>query len=176
MGRVQKQLKGQIEKQVERNEQGRVSVVLEQVRSAHNVGSIFRTAEAAGAVGLYLIGVTPTPIDRFGRPQPDIAKTALNAEKTLPWTHFETTSAFLAAVHKDALRIVAVEQDARAVDYKQVTRTRDLVLVFGNEVTGVSCEILAVADQIVAIPMCGKKESLNVSVAVGVVLYQLLDR
>jgi tRNA G18 (ribose-2'-O)-methylase SpoU len=157
----------------------RVFVAVEDVRSAHNVGSIFRTADAAGVEGLYLIGATPAPTDRFGRAQPDIAKTALGAEKTLPWRYFETTSAFLSAVRKDGFEIVAVEQDKRAVDYKALTVARasacDLVLVFGNEVTGVSEALLAAADEIVQIPMLGKKESLNVSVAAGIVLYALLD-
>ncbi len=164
--------------ETDKNVHGRVFVALEDVRSAHNVGSIFRTSDGAGVAGLYVIGTTPAPIDRFGRAQPDIAKTALGAEKLLLWTYFETTSKFLSAMQKDGVQVMAVEQDERALDYREVARAcaRDLVLVFGNEITGVSQEILAVADQIIQIPMHGKKESLNVSVATGVVLYWLVDR
>lgn len=155
-----------------------VFVALENVRSAHNVGSIFRTADGAGATGLYLIGTTPAPTDRFGRPQADIAKTALGAEKTLPWAYFETVEAFLKEMKEKGLALIAVEQDERAVDYKEIARffgAGDLVLVFGNEVSGISRELLDVTNQVISIPMRGAKESLNVAVAAGVVLYQLLD-
>ncbi|MDZ4284301.1 MAG: TrmH family RNA methyltransferase [Patescibacteria group bacterium] len=170
MPATQKQAQGR----EKRTQQG-VFVALENVRSAHNVGSIFRTADAAGAAGLYLIGTTPAPIDRFGRPQSDIAKTALGAEQTLFWTYFETASVFLKEVRKKELDIVIVEQDARATDYRDLERQRNCVVVFGNEVGGVSRSLLNAADQIVAIPMRGKKESLNVAVAAGIVLYQLLN-
>ncbi len=73
----------------------RVFVALENVRSAHNVGSVFRTADAAGAAGVFLVGVTPAPVDRFGRPQPEIAKTALGAEHIMPWVRYESAAAFL---------------------------------------------------------------------------------
>ncbi len=154
----------------------RVWVALENVRSAHNVGSIFRTADGAGVAGMCLIGTTPAPIDRFGRAQPDIAKTALGAEQTLPWTYFETVSGFLSAMKKDGRAIVAVEQDERAIDYKEFVPEGEVVVVLGNEVDGVSAEVLAEADTVLEIPMHGSKESLNVSVAAGVVLYRLLDR
>ncbi|MBI4086997.1 hypothetical protein HY416_03395, partial [Candidatus Kaiserbacteria bacterium] len=119
----------------------RVFVALEDVRSAHNVGSIFRTVDGAGAAGLYLIGTTPAPVDRFGRAQPDIAKTALGAEQVLPWTYFETTEEFLDEMRKKGCEIIVVEQDERAVDYREVPRAEgagDRVVVFGNEVGGVS--------------------------------------
>lgn len=166
------------EKRTERAAYRRVYVALENVRSAHNVGSIFRTADGAGAMGLYLVGTTPAPTDRFGRAQSGITKTALGAEHVLPWTYFETTGAFLAAMQKEELQIVVVEQDERAVDYTELARAEgagELVLMFGNEVEGVSRALLDAADKIVSIPMRGKKESLNVSVAAGIVLYRLLD-
>ncbi len=154
---------------------GRTYVALEDIRSAHNVGSIFRTADAVAVAGVCLIGTTPTPIDRFGRVQPDIAKTALGAEHTMPWTYYETSEAFLSAMEEAKRTIVVVEQDARAIDYKQRMVGGDAVFVFGNEVTGVSPVLRGVATQIIEIPMYGKKESLNVSVAVGVVMFRLLD-
>lgn len=156
-----------------------VFVALEDVRSAHNVGSIFRTADGAGAAGMYLIGTAPTPVDRFGRAQPDIAKTALGAEKTLPWTYFETADTFLKEMQEKEFEIVAVEQDERAIGYTEAARAEGasgLVLIFGNEVGGVSRGVLDAADAIISIPMRGKKESLNVSVAAGVVLYRMLNR
>ena len=164
-----------VEKQTGNQADRRVCVALEDVRSAHNVGSIFRTADGAGACGLYLIGTTPAPIDRFGRAQPDIAKTALGAEKILPWTYFEKTDAFLAHCRAEELKIVVAEQDERAVDYRGVACEGDCVVVFGNEVGGVPREARDTADYIISIPMRGKKESLNVSVAAGIVLYQMLD-
>lgn len=151
------------------NTERTICVALENVRSAHNVGSIFRTADATGVAHLYLIGCTPTPIDRFGRPQPDIAKTALGAEGTLPWAQFETAKDFLE--HVQGMRVVAVEQDPRAQNYREHAFVDDTVLVFGNEVDGVSTTLLDVADTIIELPMRGAKESLNVAVAAGVVLY-----
>lgn len=167
------------ETQTEKRLKQRVFVALDNVRSAHNAGSIFRTSDDTKTAGLYLIGTTPSPVDRFGRVQPDIAKTALGAEKTLPWTYFETTDAFLSAMREENFEIVAVEQDERAVDYTKTARAGGaggLVLIFGNEVDGISRELLDAADQIISIPMLGTKESLNVSVAAGVVLYRILDR
>ena len=120
-----------VEKQTGNQADRRVCVALEDVRSAHNVGSIFRTADGAGACGLYLIGTTPAPIDRFGRAQPDIAKTALGAEKILPWTYFENTKAFLAHCHAEKLTTVAVEQDERAVDYKKPARAEGEKRILG---------------------------------------------
>ena len=153
----------------------RVFVALVDLRSAHNVGAVFRTADGAGTAGIFLVGTAPAPIDRFGRAQPDIAKTALGAEKTVPWTYHETVEVFLEAVQKEGLQMVVVEQDSRAVEYKTFSPTRDTVLVFGNEVDGVSAEMRDVAEHIIEIPMRGQKESLNVSVAAGVVLFRLLE-
>lgn len=153
----------------------RVWVALENVRSAHNVGAIMRTCDAAGVAGIFLVGTTPAPIDRFGRTQPDIAKTALGAEMSVPWTYFANTEALLAHAHTNHLQCIAVEQDARSVDYKSVTLSRDAMIILGNEVDGVSDRALAAADTIMHIPMRGIKESLNVSTAAGVVLYHLLD-
>ena len=152
------------------------ALALDNIRSAHNVGSIFRTADAAGIAHIYLIGTTPAPIDRFGRPQPDIAKTALGAEHTVSWTVFQTVEEFVEIMQKEGRDIVALEQDARAIDYREVppVGTQPRVFVVGNEVEGVSKKILDVATKIVYIPMHGEKESLNVSVATGVLLFSLL--
>lgn len=151
-------------------------LALDNIRSAHNVGSIFRTADAAGMAHIYLIGTTPAPIDRFGRPQSDIAKTALGAEHSVSWTAYETVEEFITAMQEAGREIVALEQDARGVDYRELppASTQSRVFVVGNEVEGVSKKILDGTTTIVYIPMHGEKESLNVSVATGVLLFSLL--
>lgn len=152
-----------------------VSIILDNLRSAHNVGAIMRTADGAGVTRVYLTGTTPQPIDRFGRPQPDIAKTALGAEEILPWEYHTDTAELLKKLKNDGVHIVAVEQRSDARDYKQLQLPEKAAVIFGNEVDGISEETLALADVVAEIPMHGKKESLNVSVSAGIVLYRLLD-
>ncbi len=157
------------------NKKRSIWVALDNVRSAYNVGAVFRTAEAIGVEKICLIGYTPRPIDRFGRPQPEIEKTALGAERLVPWGHYENATDFTLLMRDEGRTIVSVEQDARSVDYRAPILEEKIVLVFGNEVEGVSRELLDVSDKILAIPMYGKKESLNIAVSVGIVLYGLLD-
>lgn len=149
-----------------------MSLILYNIRSAHNVGSIFRTADAAGVDHIYLVGTTPQPIDRFGRPVGRIAKVALGAEQTVPWTYVEEkdAQALVEKLKDEGQKIVSVEQDNRSVDYKEWQQTEDTVFVLGDEVQGVSQDMLNMSDAIIEILMKGKKESLNVSVAAGIVL------
>lgn len=149
------------------------SVILHDIRSMHNVGSIFRTADGAGVAKIYLTGYTPAPIDRFNRPVKEIAKVALGAEKTIPWEQREITE-LITALKKDGVQIVAVEQDPRSVPYMVLKPKGHVALVFGSEVLGLPKALLKAADSIVEVPMYGQKESLNVSVAAGIVLYQLV--
>ena len=159
-------------------------VVLDDIRSAHNVGSAFRTSDAAGVSRLILCGTTPTPLDRFGRPRADLAKVALGAERTLAWEYSKTTAAALAALKREDCFIIAVEQSPRAVDYKKIKmpkgargRSAKVAFVFGNEVSGISPKLLArrgLIDAVADIPMRGGKESLNVSVAIGIALFRML--
>ena len=151
-----------------------ISIILYNIRSAYNVGSIFRTADAAGVMRLYAVGHTPTPVDRFGRAQSDIAKTALGAEKTVPWEYVEDMHVLIQRLQHERTAIVAVEQHPDAIDYKTYTICGDTAFVFGNEVDGLPHDVCAQADTIVEIPMRGNKESLNVSVSVGVVLFGLI--
>lgn len=151
-------------------------VVLENVRSAHNVGAIFRTAEAIGVRKIILVGYTPTPIDRYGRVQPDIKKTALGADGMIPWEHKETIDEVIENCRKEGVRVIAVERTDGAIDYKAATLGERAAFIFGNEVDGVSRTAIDCADQVVSLPMRGKKESLNVSTTVGIVLYRLLDQ
>ena len=148
-------------------------LILDNIRSTHNVGSIFRTADAAGISKIYLIGTTPCPIDRFGREQGDIAKTALGAEKTIPWEHADYTLEILNK-HSEYFQ-VALEQSENSVDYKSVLPKEKNIIVLGPEVTGLPQEILHACDVVAEIPMRGSKESLNVSVATGVFLFRFLN-
>ena len=146
-------------------------LVLLDIRSVHNVGAIFRTADGAGVRHVYFVGTTPTPIDRFGRKRKDFEKTALGAEKTVSWSHEKDPIVLIKKLRQEGYKIVSVEQDSRAVDFRKYVGGEKIAYIFGNEVGGISREVLDKSDEIIEIPMHGKKESLNVSVAVGIVLY-----
>jgi tRNA G18 (ribose-2'-O)-methylase SpoU len=148
-------------------------VILDNIRSIHNVGSIFRTSDALGVDKIYLCGCTPTPIDRFGRARYDLAKVALGAEKDIASEYCADTKEIIKKLKKEGLQIIAVEQDKKSVDYKKVKPKYPVAIVMGNEVGGVDKKTLALCDVIAEIPMAGKKESLNVSVAFGIVGYQI---
>ena len=153
-------------------------VILPNIRSVHNVGSIFRTSDAAGIQKIYLVGVTPDPIDRFGRDRTDIAKVALGAEKTVAWEHTETLEGVVNNLKNLGYYIVALEQDSASVDYKAVSLPSDkenFAFIVGEETQGLSAEELSLADTIAEIPMRGEKESLNVSVATGIALFRILN-
>lgn len=150
-----------------------IIVILHNIRSAHNVGAMFRTAEAAGATRVLLTGYTPTPVDRFGRARKDVAKASLGAEQMLAWKHYATLSPALKAVRAEGYRVVGVEQDARALPYTADVGSEKVALVMGNEVKGLSLSERRLCDVLIEIPMHGRKESLNVSVAAGIALYQL---
>lgn len=151
-------------------------LILENIRSAQNVGAMFRTAEAAGIATVYLVGYTPAPIDRFGRPQKEIAKSALGAEHLVRWEQIDSMHTLVHKLKAEGVMVVVLEQHERSVDYKTVVPTGDVALIVGNEIDGVSAEAIALADVCVEIPMRGQKESLNVSVATGIALFRLLDR
>lgn len=158
-------------KQVEKS---RVSVLLHDIRSVHNVGSIFRTSDAVGVEKIYLSGYTPAPTDRFGRVRSDIAKVALGAEKSVTWQVVRSAKTLIAQLKKEGYTVIALEQDPRAVDYKKVKPREKMLYIVGSEVTGVTKNILDLCDVIAEIPMVGEKESLNVSVAFGVGLFRIL--
>lgn len=148
-----------------------VAVLLHNIRSAHNVGSIFRTADGAGVGRVYLSGYTPTPVDRFGREQKDIAKTALGAQQYLSWEYQKSPDKIIASLRKEGWTIVGVEQDAHSVSYRSRRTKHKTLFILGNEVQGLSKSLREKCSYLVEIPMRGKKESLNVSVAAGVVLF-----
>jgi 23S rRNA (guanosine2251-2'-O)-methyltransferase len=149
-------------------------VVLHDIRSTHNVGSIFRTSDACGVSKIYISGYTPAPIDKFNRKQKDIAKTALGAEDTIPWEKVEGVYELISKLKKDGFQIVAIEQAENSVDYKDVKLSDRVAFVVGPEVVGIYPDLLKECDVVVEIPMKGEKESLNVSVAFGVAVFRML--
>lgn len=153
-----------------------IYVILHNIRSTHNVGSIFRTADALGVTKIFLSGYTPSPLDRFGNPRPDIAKVSLGAEKNVAWEHLKRASALISRLKGEGVEIIAIEQDKSAQDYKKVRPKLPAAFLFGNEVRGLSKELRRAADTIAEIPMKGKKESLNVSVSFAIALFRILDR
>jgi len=123
---------------------------------------------------MFLSGYTPQPLDRFGREQKEIAKTALGAQTFIPWEYALDPTVFIRRLKKEGWTIIGVEQDARAKNYMRIRANKNIkkvVFVFGNEVRGLSKNLRNACDELVEIPMRGKKESLNVAVAAGVILF-----
>jgi len=145
-------------------------VVLDNIRSAFNVGSIFRTAEAAGAEHLFLCGISATPAN------PRVVKTALGAEGVLPWSHHISTAEVLARLRADGVALIAVEVSERSVPYTALAFPERVAFIFGHEVAGIAVPILEQSDHVVEIPMLGHKNSLNVATSVGVILFEALRR
>ena len=158
-------------------EELRTIVVLDNIRSVFNVGSIFRTADALGIKCLILGGTTPTPVDRFGRARPDIAKVALGAENSVSWIYEKNILPELKMLKREGYKVITIEQSSKSIDYKKIKLSKKdkVVFVIGAEVDGVNKNLLKIADIVAEIPMLGKKESLNVSVAFGVALYRILN-
>ena len=148
-------------------------LILHNIRSEENVGSMFRTADAFGVEKIYLTGYTPAPLDRFKRPVAKIAKTALGAELTIAWQKSDDVSTVIALLKAKNVRVVALEQDTRSKPLISYMISVPWALVVGNEVGGIDQETLALCDDIVEIKMHGEKESLNVAVAAGIALYAL---
>lgn len=150
-------------------------LILHNIRSAHNVGSIFRTADAAGVSKIYLTGYTPLPVDKFGRKRAEIAKVALGAEEIIPFEHVTSPSLLIKRLKSKGVKVVCVEQTTNAVDYKKLSLRYPVAFLFGNEVSGVSKKLEQHCDLTSHIPMHGTKESLNVAVAVGTFLFRVLN-
>jgi 23S rRNA (guanosine2251-2'-O)-methyltransferase len=145
-----------------------VSVLLESVRSVYNVGAFFRTLEAAGGAHLYLAGISATP------PHTKLTKTALGADQTVPWTRVDDVPALIRALQAQQVAVAAVETTATAVDVFDWRPRFPVCLLFGHEVDGVSRAAIEACDVRVRIPMLGRKSSLNVATAGGIVIYELL--
>lgn len=147
-----------------------VVVVLDNIRSMHNVGSVFRTADAFLVQGICLCGYTPLP------PHRDIHKTALGATETVAWRHFAATSEAIRSLKEEGYAVFAVEQTEGSIRLSGLSTavTGPVAVVFGNEVSGVDTVALALCDGSVEIPQWGMKHSLNVSIAAGIVLWELV--
>jgi tRNA G18 (ribose-2'-O)-methylase SpoU len=147
-----------------------IEVVLENIRSAFNVGSIFRTSDSAGINMLHLCGVTSTPDN------PKVSKTALGAEFSIPWAYYPDSLEIIRDRHNKGYYILALEGGEDAVQLQDITANlpdQPILMVLGSEVSGLDPKILALCHQIVAIPMSGFKDSLNVAVAYGIAVYFL---
>lgn len=147
-------------------------VILDSIRSAHNVGAIFRTAEAAGISKIFLCGYTPSPIDRFGRVVKEIEKTSLGASQMVAWEAVDDVGDIIHRLQSAGVTVVAIERTPDAESLYDYVPPETVAYVFGNEVTGISLATLAMCNATVSIPMRGHKESLNVATTVGVVLFQ----
>ena len=150
-------------------------LILSDIRSAINVGAMFRTADAVGISEIYLIGYTPSPTDSFGRIQKDISKSALGAETWIPWKYEKNIIPLINKLKKEGYLIIAIEQNKNAINYRKVKKVNKMAIIMGSEVDGISKKILNKCDYIAEIPMKGKKESLNVSVACGIALFGIFD-
>lgn len=148
-----------------------VVVVLDNIRSLNNVGSAFRTSDAFGIEKIALCGITGTP------PHRDIHKTALGAQETVAWEHYTTTTEAILQLKEEGYKIALIEQIDASISLHEYTfsASEKIALVFGNEVFGVSDEVLPLADVALEIPQFGAKHSLNVSVTMGVVLWQAVS-
>lgn len=149
-------------------------VIIDNVRSAHNVGSIFRTCDGAGVSRLILGGYTPAPIDRFGRIHEEIRKTSLGASAMVLWEQIEETEKLVSQVKKlraEGFSVVALEQTENAISLYDFVVPERVVYIVGNEIDGVQPALLSLCDTVVEIKMRGNKESLNVSVATGILLF-----
>jgi len=153
-----------------------IFLVLDNLRSMENVGSIFRTADAAGVKKIFLCGITPRP------PRKEIDKAALGAVDFVEWEYTDSTKLKVESLKSKGIRIIALEQDKRSIPYyslnakyKSLTPGDCFAIVVGSETDGISKEVLDLADTIIEIPMHGQKNSLNVAVATGIALFSLTE-
>lgn len=149
-----------------------LKVLVPNIRSLHNVGSIFRSADAFGISEILLSGYTPTP------PRPEINKTAIGAEEFVPWNYVQDPVNTLKGLKEQHYYIVGLEQTDNSTDLPEFNAMvhHKICIVLGSEVSGIDDELLPHVDEFVAIPQFGKKHSLNVSVAAGVILYSMLEK
>ena len=163
-----------------------IVLIIHNVRSAHNVGALFRTADGAGVVKIFLTGYTPCPYvsdnsvsgrrHRHISPtkaEKELAKTALGAERSMEWMHSVSLKKVITLLREEKYAVVGLEQGVGSKDYRKYVPGGSVALVVGNEVRGLDARILKQCDAIIDIPMRGTKNSLNVAVATGIALYQI---
>lgn len=149
-----------------------LTVVLDDVRSLHNVGAVFRSSDAFRVEAVYLCGITATP------PHPEIHKTALGGEDSVAWRHFETAADAVRSLQQEGVYVYSIEQVEGSTKLQdlQLDTSRRYAVVLGNEVKGVSQEVVDIADGCLEIPQFGTKHSLNVSVTAGIVIWEVAKR
>lgn len=161
-------------------EEKKCVLIIHNIRSAHNVGSLFRTADGAGVDEILLSGYSPVPAKKgalyLSDAEKALKKTALGAEESVPWKKARSLKSALVTLKKQGYEIVALEQAEKSIWYNRYTPQGNVALLIGNEVTGVEQKDLAQSDVILEIPMHGQKNSLNVSVASGIVLYHIAGK
>jgi tRNA G18 (ribose-2'-O)-methylase SpoU len=151
-----------------REERGDIAVLLDNIRSAWNVGAILRTADGFGFNHLYACGITPSPDNEA------VPKTALGAQESVPWSYYKDALKLVKGLKEDGWKVLALEEDERSVDVRRIDhRAHSTVLILGNELTGVDPDLLDLCDTLYAIPMRGQKRSFNVAVAFGIAAYAL---
>jgi 23S rRNA (guanosine2251-2'-O)-methyltransferase len=149
-------------------------LILDNIRSVENAASIFRTSDCLGVKKIILIGTTPAPLDRFRRERKDFIKVSLGAEKSVEWEYSNDIKEVLRDLKDQNFQLIALEQTQNSKDLRIFEAGNQFALVVGNEVDGVSKDVLKFVDETVEIQMSGQKESLNVSVAAGIGLYALI--
>lgn len=145
-----------------------IIAVLENVRSAYNVGSVFRTADAFLIEAIYITGYTAKP------PHKEIKKTALGAEETVEWRHFTNAGEAILVLKQEGYKVFAIEQVENSISLEKFDAPGKIAVVFGNEVSGVEQSTIALCDGTIEIPQLGMKHSLNIATAAGVVLWELV--
>lgn len=149
-----------------------IHLLLDQVRSGHNVGSVFRTSDAFNISFLYLSGLTPVPPNR------EVLKTALGATQSVKWSHHDNTATLIQQLKSEGKMVIAIEQTLKSQPLHMFSppANKELVFVFGNEVHGILPEIVALCDLALEIPQFGMKQSMNISVCAGIVLYDISNK
>jgi tRNA G18 (ribose-2'-O)-methylase SpoU len=148
------------------------TIVLDNVRSLNNIGSVFRTSDALCVEKILLCGITATP------PHPEIYKTALGAENSVSWQYFNETAEAINELHNKGYKIIAVEQTLHCIDLRDFNPdiNAKVAFVFGNELRGVDQEVINICDDVIEIPQFGTKHSFNISVTVGIVLWDFFTK
>lgn len=159
----------------------RIVLIINNIRSTHNVGSIMRTADGFGVKQIYFTGYTPYPSSKNDNRLPHISsklssqihKTALGAENTIKWSHSPNIHNLINQLKSDNYEIIALEQNTKSISINEYYSSNNVAIILGNEVSGIDDNLLQLCDTVVEIPMFGKKESFNVVQATAIMLYQI---
>jgi len=152
-------------------------VILDNVRSALNIGAIFRTSSGIGVDKIYICGISPTPFDKRGLKRKDFIKTALGSEDEIEWEYKENILELIQELKEKNFEIIGLEQNQKSVDYKNLKiNNENIAVVVGSETDGIQEDVLNLCDQITEIPMLGLKESLNVTIAYAILAYRIWDK